>query len=293
MSDVIVIGGGPAGMSAAIYAVRAGSQVMVLKGSASALEKAEMIENYYGFPEPISGAELQKRGEEQAKRLGVTIEEGQVVGLTWEDQLKVTTTDHTYEAGAVILATGTPRREPKIQGFQRLDGMGISWCAICDGFFCRGQDVAVLGAGEYAVHEAEILLPIARSVTLLTNGEEPEVSLPANLILETEKVTALEGENGLEQIVLQDGRKLPIAKLFVALGVAGSSDLARKVGAFLEGNRIKVDEEMSTNVPGLFAAGDCTVGMLQVAKAVWQGAQAGLSAAKYVRQKRAAASSSN
>jgi thioredoxin reductase (NADPH) len=142
-----------------------------------------------------------------------------------------------------------------------------------------------MGAGEYALHEAMELMPLARSVTLLTSGGAPAVTLPEGLRVRTEKVEAVEGDDRLRAAVFEGGERLPLDGLFVAYGVAGSADLARKVGAETDGNRIVVDENMATSVPGLYAAGDCTGGLLQVSKAVYEGAKAGTELIKYLRKR--------
>ena len=144
----------------------------------------------------------------------------------------------------------------------------------------------MLGAGEYALHEAGVLLPLARQVTLLTNGAEAPAELPPVLAVDTRPVARLTQQDGvLAGVAFTQGPALAVSRLFVALGTAGSDDLARRVGLLLtEDGKIAVDGSMATNVPGLFAAGDCTGGLLQVAKAVSQGAQAGLSAVKYLEK---------
>ncbi|MEG1932671.1 MAG: FAD-dependent oxidoreductase, partial [Pygmaiobacter sp.] len=171
MSNVIIIGSGPAGVSAALYAVRAGLATTVISSGIGTLAKAEKIENYYGFAEPISGEELAKNGIEGAKRLGVRFVTAEVVGLSYDEQYLVETSAGAYSADGVIIATGSPRFAPKIAGLATLEGKGVSYCAVCDAFFYRGKDVAVLGSGDYALHEVQALLPVARTVTLLTNGE--------------------------------------------------------------------------------------------------------------------------
>ena len=152
MPSIIIIGSGPAGISAALYAVRAGVDTTVLTKGPGALDRAEKIENYYGFAEPVSGAELERRSIENAKRLGVRFVTAEAVGLTYTDKLTVETVDKNYPADAVILATGASRAVPRIPGLAGLEGHGVSYCAACDAFFYRGKDVAVLGSGEYALH---------------------------------------------------------------------------------------------------------------------------------------------
>ena len=261
MSNIVIIGSGPAGVSAALYAVRAGVQTTVLTKGSGALARAEKIENYYGFAQPVSGPELERRSIENARRLA-----------------------GAYPADAVILATGASRAVPRIPGLTGLEGHGVSWCAACDAFFYRGKDVAVLGSGEYALHEVQALLPVAKSVALLTNGAPLTADFPPEVTVYPQAVEAVLGETVVTGVQLSGGVQLPVSGVFVALGVAGSTALARKIGAEVDGNRIVVDEKMQTTVPGLYAAGDCTGGLLQVAKAVYEGAQAGTEAAKALRK---------
>lgn len=286
MAKVVIIGSGPAGVSAALYTARAGIDTTVLTRGPGALARAEGIENYYGVPGPVSGAELERRGIEGAKAVGVQFVEAEAVGLTFTDKLTVETLSGDYPADAVILATGASRAAPPIPGLKALEGHGVGYCATCDAFFYRGKDVAVLGSGEYALHEASALLPLAKSVTLLTSGAPLTAEFPPEIALCTEKVEAILGEEAgkVTGVRLAGGRELPLDGVFVALGVAGSTALARKMGAEVDGNRIVVDEHMMTTVPGLFAAGDCTGGLLQVAKAVYEGAMAGNEAAKALRK---------
>lgn len=286
MAKVVIIGSGPAGVSAALYTARAGIDTTVLTRGPGALARAEGIENYYGVPGPVSGAELERRGIEGAKAVGVQFVEAEAVGLTFTDKLTVETLSGDWPADAVILATGASRTAPPIPGLKALEGHGVGYCATCDAFFYRGKDVAVLGSGEYALHEASALLPLAKSVTLLTGGAPLTAEFPPEIALCTEKVEAILGEEAgkVTGVRLAGGRELPLDGVFVALGVAGSTALARKMGAEVDGNRIVVDEHMMTTVPGLFAAGDCTGGLLQVAKAVYEGAMAGNEAAKALRK---------
>ena len=284
MSKIVIVGSGPAGVSAALYAVRAGVDTTVLTRGAGALDRAEKIENYYGFDQPVSGAELERRSVEGAKRLGVKFVSGEAVGITYTDRLTVETLAGDYPADAVILATGASRAAPRLPGLAELEGHGVSWCATCDAFFYRGKDVAVLGSGEYALHEVQALLPLVKSVTLLTNGAPLTAQFPPEVRVCPETVAAILGEQTVTGVQLNGGRRVPLSGVFVALGVAGSTALARKLGAEVEGNRIVVDEKMQTTLPGLYAAGDCTGGLLQVAKAVYEGALAGTEAAKAVRK---------
>lgn len=297
MEKLIIIGAGPAGISAALYAARGNMEPLVINHGTGALEKAEKIENYYGLETPLSGKELFERGLQQAKDLGVRILETQVLGMGGFDTFEVQTTKGTFEAESVILATGSKRSTPQIPGIRELEGKGVSYCAVCDAFFYRGKEVAVLGNSDFALHEAEELANLASGVTIYTDGKEPDFSREHPIAVNTMKIQSIEGESHVEGIRLQSdvtsqengdmqASFMPADGVFVALGTAGSSEIARQMGAELtEKGHIKVDEKMSSTIPGLFAAGDCTGGLLQVAKAVYEGCQAGISAIQYVRSR--------
>lgn len=285
MGDIIVVGKGPAGISAAIYAKRAGLSVTVIGKNAGALDRADLVENYYGFEAPIGGKSLVEQGIRQAQRLGIPVVSDEVVGLGYDGDYRVkTASGEELSSKSLVLCTGAGRETPKIEGFDRFAGKGISYCAVCDAFFYRGRDVAVLGCCDYALSEALELLPIARSVTLVTNGETPIAAIPPEIRVITQKITKIEGEEMVESLTFEDGESLPISGLFVAMGVAGSSDLAKKLGAETKGRQIVVSATMETTIPGLFAAGDCTGGLYQIAKAVHEGAVAGTGAVKFVRK---------
>lgn len=286
MGKIVIVGSGPAGCSAALYAARAGMETTVISKGIGALQKAEQIQNYYGFEEGITGAELYRRGVAGAQAVGTQFVTEEVVGLDYAATLVVQTTAGDYPADAVILATGTGRIAPKIAGLAEHEGRGVSYCATCDAFFYRGKTAAVLGTGEYALHEVQALLPLAGKVILCTNGEPLTAEFPAGVTVCTEKLEAIEGEETVTALRLAGGGLLPADGLFVALGVAGSAALARKLGAPVENGRIIVDEKMQTGIPGLFAAGDCTGGMLQVCKAVYEGALAATEAIKQIRGKK-------
>lgn len=212
MPNIVIIGGGPAGLSAAIYAVRAGMQATVLYKDGGALAKTDKIENYFGFIESVSGAELLERGQKQAERLGAVLRQTEVTGIEYAAQgFTVKTADGVFDADAVILATGSPRAVPKIEGVAAFEGRGVSYCAICDAFFYRGKDVAVLGQGEYALEEARVLLPVAQSVTLLTDGSEAPADLPDGLRVETRKVSAIEGDELVSRVAFAEGESLRVS----------------------------------------------------------------------------------
>ena len=278
--DVIIIGSGPAGISAALYAKRRKLSVLVISKGKGALEKAEKIENYYGFPKGITGKGLYENGIKQVKALNVDIVEDEVVSLTYTENFEINTVNSNYIAKSVILATGANRLTPNIKGIREFEGKGVSYCAICDAFFYKGKDVAVLGNGNYAIHEMEQLKPVVNSVTILTNGDEIVENRDVDVEVDSRKIREFRGNNKIQEIEFEDGKKQPISGVFVALGTASSNDLARKIGARIENNHIVVNENMETTVPGLFACGDCTGGLLQISKAVYEGAKAGLAVLK-------------
>ena len=284
MTKLIIIGDGPAGASAALYALRGNIDTTVISKGYGALEKAHAIENYYGLATPLPGKELHDLGVSQVRKLGADIVSKEVVGISFDGKFKVLTADEEFSADALIIATGTSRKVPRIKGIADFEGLGVSYCAVCDGFFHRGKDVAVLGSGKYALHEAQALLPIAGSVTVLTDGTSPEVEFPSEIKVDERKISHLDGSPmALSTVVFDDSSSMTISGLFIAQGSASSTDLARKVGIATDSNKIVVDENMATNIPGIFACGDCTGGLLQVSKAVYDGATAGNSVVKYLR----------
>lgn len=280
--DIIIIGMGPAGVSAALYAHRAGADVLVIGGESNALAKAEKIDNYYGVPKGTSGPQLFEMGVNQLKDNNIDTLEGQVVSIEWYGDFGVKTVENSFTAKSVILATGTSRRAPKIEGLKEFEGRGVSYCAVCDGFFYRGKTVAVLGEGEYAAEEAAYLKNLAQKVYILTNGQQPKAVIEGVEYID-KKLVAVKGETTVKSVEFEDGSAIETSGVFVAIGVAGAGDFARKLGVELNGNNIIADEKCATNIPGFYAAGDNLGGMLQVAKAVYQGAVAGSESAKYVR----------
>ena len=282
--DAVIVGQGPAGVSAALYLQRAGFQTVLVGGGPGGLAKAERIDNYYGLP-AISGEELHAAGVRQAEGLGAVMADDQIVGVEFDGTaFTLVGSNDSYKGRSILFATGAARVTPPIPGLKELEGAGVSYCAVCDGFFYRGKEVAVLGNGDYALHEAGELLPLAAKVTLLTDGKEPPTVLPEGLRVDTRPIAALEGKP-LACVRFKDGESLPLAGLFVALGVASAADLAKKIGIFTDGRYIKVDANMQTNFPGIYAAGDCIGGLLQVAKAVSDGAIAGTSMVQFLRKK--------
>lgn len=294
--DILIIGQGPAGLSAAIYTARAGMRTLIL-GCAPKVAGDYDIDNYFGFDETISGKELIDRGRQQAAKFGVQIRCDQVLGIhqTQSGAFEVTAEKQKVEATAIILATGVSRIRPGISNLEDFDGKGVSYCVSCDGFFMRQKPVIVVGEGNFAANQALELLQYTPYVTICTLGKEPRISsefqtrlLENNIPLLTDKIARLEGDNGLEGAVLENGQVLPAQGLFVAIGQASSSDFAYTLGVVRKEHFVETDSEQRTNVPGVFAAGDCVGRFLQISVAVGEGALAGRAAISYVKEIRRA-----
>ena len=284
MYDVIIIGAGPAGISASLYTRRANLKTLVLYSDKSSLEKTDKIENYYGFEDGIDGKELYFSGIKQTEKIGTDVKKEEVVNIVNEDKkFSITTSKNKYMSKVVILATGNKKNKPQIDGIDRLEGKGISYCAICDGFFYKNKSVAVLGNSKYALSEVNDLINVVKDITVLTNGKDKPKIRDDRIKLETKKIKEIEGKEKVEKIKFEDGSKMNVDGIFIAEGVAGSAEFAKKMGAFIKQNKIIVNENMETNIKGLYACGDCTGGILQISKAVYEGAVAGLQAIKYLK----------
>lgn len=270
MHKVIIIGGGPAGISAGIYLIRAGIDVLIIDNNRSSLLKTEKIENYYGFETPISGKELYEKGQKQFKRLGGNIINDEIVSLNYENNFIVIGKE-SYECEYLIIATGASKLMPNIKGLE--EGPHISFCAICDAFFYRNKRVAVLGSGLYALSEASHLKDVTSDVTILTNGND---ILDDKFNKENNIIEHIENNGNSINVYFTDTTKQTFDGLFIAEGVAGAGALSKKIGIKLKDNSIDIDENRKTNIPNIYAIGDCVVGTKQIAKAVNDGMMAAL-----------------
>ena len=286
MYDVIIIGAGPAGISAGLYTKRANLNVLILYKDQSALKKTEMIENYYGFENGISGKDLYKIGIQQAENLGIDVRKEEVTNIQIgeKSQYIVITEKETYKTKTVILATGNKKNTPQIKGIKEFEGKGVSYCAVCDGFFYRNKDVSILGNGKYAISEANELINIANSITILTDGKEAPEIRTDNVKVDTRKIREVRGDKKVEEVEFEDDTRAKTDGIFVALGVAGGNEFAKKLGIITQKDRIVVNENMETNIPGIYACGDCVGGLLQISKSVYEGTKAGLQAIRYIRK---------
>ena len=273
--DVIVIGSGPAGYTAAIYTARAELSPLVFEGTSfgGALMTTTEVENFPGFRAGIMGPELMDEMREQALRFGADLqmEDVESVSLTGAVKEVVTADGETHRARSVILAMGAAARYLGVPGEQELLGRGVSACATCDGFFFKGQDIAVIGGGDSAMEEATFLTRFARSVTLIHRRDEFRAS---KIMLErarnNEKITfltntavvAVEGQTTVTGLRVRDVRTdeestLPVTGVFIAVGHDPRSELVRGVlDVDPEGYVLVRDQSTATSLPGVFAAGD-------------------------------------
>lgn len=283
MYDIIIIGAGPAGISASLYAKRANMKTVVIYKGTSNLERSTKIENYYGFPKGIDGKSLYNNGIKQAQNLGVELKTSEVTGIEYiQGGFNVKTLQDEYSGKSVIIATGNKKITPNIKGIKEFEGKGISYCAICDGFFYKGKKVAVIGNGEFAYSEAKTLSNVAGEIIILTNGEKA-TSINNEFEVNSKKIKEIAGKEKVQKVIFEDSTETNIDGIFVALGEAGANDFAKTLGIITENDNIKVNENMETNVKGIYACGNITGGLLQVNKAVFEGAKAGLSAVEYVK----------
>ena len=194
MYDVIIVGAGPAGISASLYTVRRNLKTLIIYKEESALEKTKKIENYYGFENGINGEDLYKIGIKQAQNIGAEVIKDEVTNIQ-ADYLnekghifKVGTLNNEFEAKSVILATGNKKNKPNIKNMDKYEGKGISYCAICDGFFYRNKNVAIIGNGDYAISEAIDLQNVVKSITILTNGRQAPEYRVENIDINTKEI---------------------------------------------------------------------------------------------------------
>ena len=300
--DVVIVGSGPAGYTAAIYAARAQLNPVILAGSVTAggaLMNTTEVENYPGFIEGIMGPELMNQMQEQAERFGAEIRYEDVTALELEGDVKrITTSDDVYEARTVIISTGSEYRHLGIDGEERLSGHGVSYCATCDGFFFKDQDIVVVGGGDSAMEEATFLTRFARSVTVVHRRDElrasavmakraqedPKISFAWN-----SRVVELHGEDSLTGVTLEDTvtgdrRQIEATGLFVAIGQVPRSELVADVLELDEAGYIKVEApSQRTRIPGVFACGDVADPTYQQAiTAAGSGCRAALDAEHYL-----------
>lgn len=300
--DVVIVGSGPAGYTAAVYAARAQLSPIVLAGSVTsggALMNTTEVENYPGFVEGVMGPELMTRMQEQAERLGADIRYEDVTALDLDGGIKRVTTDEAvYETRTVIISTGSEHRGLGLDGEERLSGHGVSYCATCDGFFFKDQDIAVVGGGDSAMEEALHLTRFARSVTVIHRRDRLRASAvmaeraranPKIAFAWNSRVVGLGGRRALESLTLEDTatgerRELAVTGLFVAIGQIPRSELVAGALELDEAGYIVVRHpSQRTAIPGVFACGDVADPHYQQAvTAAGSGCRAALDAQHYL-----------
>jgi thioredoxin reductase (NADPH) len=301
--DVIIVGSGPAGYTAAVYAARADLKPLLFEGSVTAggaLMNTTDVENYPGFPEGIQGPDLMDAMRAQAERFGAEIVTEDITEMDLTGPIKTVTDGYgnTFSARSVILAMGSKYRNLGLPDEDRLSGHGVSWCATCDGFFFRDKDIAVVGGGDSAMEEATFLSRFARTVTIVHRRDhlraskimaaraekDPKISFAWN-----SAVTAIHGDNSVTGVTLTDTvtgdtRELPIAGLFIAIGHDPRSELVRgQVHLDGEGYVVTDGKSTRTNLPGVFACGDLVDHTYrQAITAAGTGCSAALDAERYL-----------
>jgi thioredoxin reductase (NADPH) len=303
--DVVIIGGGPAGLTAGLYASRAGLRTLLLEGAStvSQITVTDMIENYPGIPEGINGFDLIERFKKQAVQFGLEMTSADVSAIAskqWGDVAgwKISAGEGPFQSLAVIVATGAYWRKLGVPGEDTFAGKGVSYCATCDGPFYRNRDVVVVGGGDTAVQEAIFLTNFARKVSIVHRRDR----LRATKILQKRAfannkiefiwnavVEEISGEATVEKVKIKDvsssGKMQEIAAdgIFVFIGLTPQTDAFRGIVDLDKGGYVLVDRNMQTSAKGVFACGDCIVKRLrQIVTACGDGATAAFSAQLYV-----------
>ncbi|ADG82811.1 thioredoxin-disulfide reductase [Thermincola potens] len=300
--DIVIIGGGPAGITAGMYAARAALKCILIERGMPGGQAAttDQIENYPGFPEGIGGPDLMMNMHQQALKFGLETKFGEVNELKKDGQwFLANVSGQDIKARAVIIATGTESLNLGVEGEQRFRGRGVSYCATCDGAFFKGLKVAVIGGGDAALEEGMFLTRFASKVYLVHRRNEfratkvvqerlrefPQIELVLNSV-----VTSVLGDNKVEAIKVKnlatgEEKAIAVDGVFVYIGKKPNSELVKDMVQLDERGYIITDQNMQTSLPGLFAAGDVRVTPLrQVVTAVSDGAVAAVSAEKYIEQ---------
>jgi thioredoxin reductase (NADPH) len=300
--EVIIVGGGPAGLTAGLYSSRAGlTSILIEKGIfGGQITYAEHVENFTGFPQGISGQELGEKMHEQARKHGLKILTAEVTGLEMQGEMKlVKTTEGDYTGRTVIMAGGAVRRKLGVEGETRLTGRGVSYCAVCDSAFFRDQRVAVVGGGDTAITEALHLAKFASNITIIHRRDQLRAghvlqeklrSEPKIDFLWDTTVTAIEGADMVERIKLLNvktgqGAEMEVSGVFVSVGTNPDTEYVKTILPLDESGYIITNEKMETPVPGIFAAGDIRHNSArQAITAAGDGATAAIYAQKYLTE---------
>ena len=299
--EVIIIGGGPAGLTAGLYTSRAGLKSLLVERRivGGQIINAAMVENYPGFPQGISGAELGSLMHQQAVKYGLETATTEVTGITTQKPYNLSTTDGDFEAIAIIVATGSEYRRLGISGEERLVGHGVSYCATCDGFFFRNREVAVVGGGDTAITDALDLTRHVKKVYVIHRRDhlraghvlqQRAFAQPKLEFIWSTVVEAIMGEKLMSGIKLRNVKTgqssiLKVEGIFVAVGFVPNSQQFSNILELDDTGYIVTDETMATSAPGTFAAGDIRRNSpRQITAAVGDGATAAISASKYIQE---------
>lgn len=275
--DTIIIGSGPAGISAAIYLKRYNLNPLIITTKSSALMKAK-IENYYGI-KSIDGASLWADGINQATNLGIDIKYECVTSIEYLDNFLVKTDISEYNAKTVFIATGLSRKKSTIKNLDNFLGSGISQCATCDGFFFRNKKIGIVGSEKFMEAELEVLKRFTKDITIFSNG----INYTNNdFEVCNEKIIEVYGDTKFKGVKTET-KSYDLDGLFLAIGTANALDFASHLGLRIDNNNLYVDSTFMTNFKGIFAGGDAIGGLLQVSKAVSDGAQAALAIKNYLK----------
>ncbi len=301
--DVIIIGGGPAGLTAGIYTSRARlKSLLIEKGlSGGQVTTTEFVENYPGFDEGVSGSELSSRMEKQAKKFGLEIIQAPVQKISLHEKIKKITLEgnQEYEAKSIILSTGAHPKPLGVEGEDRYRGKGVSYCATCDGAFFKGEKLAVIGGGDSAVEEGIFLTRFAEIVYIIHRrdqlratkiSQERAFSNPKIKFIWNSVVKKIDGEETvktlhIKNVKTQEESVLDVQGVFIYVGYNPNTEFLKDVINLDENNYIITDEKMATSVPGIFAAGDVRANSIkQIAVAAGNGTTAAISAEKYIEE---------
>jgi len=304
--DLIIVGAGPAGMTAAIYAARARLKTLVLDSSVPGgqVKTTHKVSNYPGFPEDIKGTELAAAFTKQAERFGAKVRRAvEITDLDLKATEKRFVLDEEDEvtAPAVIVATGAKPRSLGIEGESKFKGRGISYCATCDGAYFEGKDIHVIGGGNSAVEESLFLTQFAKSVTIIHQFDhfqceeataQEALANPKIRVLWSTEPRGFLGENALtklrvENVKTHEVTELPTDGVFVFVGMVPQTELLKGIVPMNQWGYVETDEAMGTPVPGLFVAGDVrSKRFRQITTAVADGTIAALAAQKFIREKK-------
>ena len=295
MYDIIIIGAGPAGLSAGIYTSRLGAKTLILEklNPGGQITLSSEIENYPGICEVKSGLEFMACWPEQAKKFGAEIKSEEAIKLSMENgKWKINTHKNSYEAKSVIVATGSTPKKAGFEGEIEYTGKGVSYCAVCDGFFYKDKIVAVIGGGDTALEEALYLSKIAKKVYLIHRRDkfraapstQKKVFNTSNIkIIYNETVKKVFGKNFVEGIILSSNKEIKVDGVFVFVGMKVNNELVKNLVDLNEWGEVKVNLKMETSLKGLYAAGDIRQNSVkQVVAAAGDGAVAGINAVKFI-----------